>query len=608
MPSVRSDPPVSFAMDGLDAAAPNQSRGWLAWLYGFLVLLFAWLMSNVPVMAIPEASYDDALFVRQAMNLLSGQWLGPYDNMTLAKGPFYPVWIAFSWILGLPILVSQGIAYALSGWLLTRGLRPWLRSEWGALAVFLILLLNPLTYSLGQLRVMREGIYVPLTLLIFALAIWAFRLRDRAMAPRLGLAAAFGVVLGMFWCTREEGVWILPALGLAAAAMALSRLTGESAGRRFWSRLRAAWTPLGRDALFVGATAAVAASLTLGVGWVNHLRYGVADVVEFKQTEFLSAYGGLSRIRHRQPWKPYVVIPRDTLEQAYGVSDAAAELRPYFSSLAPDGFSQVGCATYGVTPCDGEIRAGWFMWALRDAAALAGRYRTATEARAFYARLGAEIATACDDGRLSCLPPRATMIPPFRHDYIATAVRAAGDMTTMLATLSSATVPRQALSCLGDDCGQTPGWAAFLDMIRSDRFVHAPWLAASSFQGREDARSLWSLRLGDVVARGLEEVIQSYRTVLPVGLWSGLAAYALGWGMAIRRRRIEPLLVVATVCALLVAARIALLAYLEAAAIPSMNTLYLSPAFPALLLFIPASLLALVALFGRREETRAATD
>jgi hypothetical protein len=142
------------------ASVPLNRRSWNIG-YGLIILLFAWLMSNVPLVAMfHSADYDAGLFVRQAENLLSGLWLGPYDNLTLLKGPFYPVWIAFGWLIGLPILVTQGLAYALSCLLLVRGLRPWLRSEPAAYAVFLVILFNPATYSLGQLGVMREGIYV----------------------------------------------------------------------------------------------------------------------------------------------------------------------------------------------------------------------------------------------------------------------------------------------------------------------------------------------------------------------------------------------------------------------------------------------------------------
>ncbi|MBY6266421.1 hypothetical protein EI613_31655 (plasmid) [Azospirillum sp. 412522] len=584
--------------------------------YALTTLIFIWLMANLPLVAIPEATYDDALFVRQAVNLLGGRWLGDYDNFTLAKGPFYPVWIAFSWLAGLPILVSQGIAYALACLVLVRGLRGWLpRSNAGeaaAFGLFLLLLFNPMTYSLGQMRVMREGIYVPLTVLLFGLGIWWFRWRNRGLPRRILLAGGMGVVLGLFWCTREEGLWVLPAFAAGFGLVLLMHLLTEGADGRLRFAVRLSRGTVGRiagalivEAGIAGLAAGAALLVIGGFGWMNQRHYGVSDVVEFKQREFVSAYGSLSRIRHRTPWTPYVVIPREVLERVYPVSSAAAELRPYFDSAAPDGMEQIGCATYNVTPCDGEIRAGWFMWALRDATAQAGHYRSATEAKDFYRRMTREIDMACNDGRLDCLPSRVTMVPPFRAEYIWSTLQAAGRMIGFLATMESAGVPRSAMSCMVDDCGQNPTRSVFLDMVRSPLFTHAPWLRTSTeFQRRsQESGSLPFQRRTTAVATLLDTVAVAYRTVLPILLGAGLIGVAVAVAIAIRLRRIDPLLLVAGFAALLVLSRAALLSVLEATAIPSMNSLYLSPAYPMLILFGVTGVAGAVRMLARREDT-----
>src|SRR4029077_17650276 len=68
-----------------------KDAGWL-WLiaYGSVAAGSLWFGSAVPVSAIGEAGHDDFLFVRLAYYLGSGSWLGPYNNLTLAKGMGYP--------------------------------------------------------------------------------------------------------------------------------------------------------------------------------------------------------------------------------------------------------------------------------------------------------------------------------------------------------------------------------------------------------------------------------------------------------------------------------------------------------------------------------------
>ncbi|HWK34304.1 MAG TPA: hypothetical protein VNR51_11560 [Hyphomicrobium sp.] len=566
--------------------------------YALAIIAYLWIMANVPVVAIPAAGHDDALFVRLAMNVVKGDWLGPYNNLTLAKGAFYPLWIAGTWIVGLPLLVTQGLAYALGCLLLARGLRPWLRSEAVTFLVFLVLLLNPTVYGYGQLRVMREGIYVPETLLIAAGVAWWFRWRDQGLLRRGAVAAAVGVLLAAFWTTREEGVWILPFLVASIVlAAVLDWIRGRSDAATFglempWpGALRACVPHLARTAVLAGVTAGVA---VLGVGlvtWKNQQHYGVSNTVEFKQHAFLSGYGALSRIRHQREHPPYVVIPREVLQRAYEVSPAAAELRPYFDSLAPDGFARVGCETYGVVPCDGEVRAGWFMWALRDAVAQAGHYRSASEAQAFYTRLAEEIGAACDGARLDCLPPRVTMAPPFRLSFVGDTVRTFGRILIFMATLDGVTVPRNPISCVADDCGQLPHYVNFLDMIHTTLFVVPPGMAAD-FQRRSGETITWPFQARSAwTARKLEAVTAGYRAVLPWLLAVAVLGYAGMGVMAILRRHVEPLFLIASLAALVALVRAALLAYLDVVAIPSLNSLYLSPAYPALLVFTMAAVL-----------------
>ncbi len=568
--------------------------------YASIVIFYAWIMSNLPINAIPFAGYDDALFVRQALYLLMGEWLGPYDKLTLAKGEFYSMWIAANWIVGLPILVSQGIFYALACLLLVCGLRPWLRWEAAVFAVFLILLFNPAVYGTENLRIMREAIYVPLTVSIFAGTVWWFRWRHRGLLRRVALAIGLGALLAAFWLTREEGLWIAPALLLVLFMAILDEVVG-ALGERQDRWLRAGLLGVIRVITLAGLVIITAMLGVSAVGWMNQKKYGVTDTVEFKQHEFLSAYGALSRIRHRD-WRPYVVVPREVLEQVYLLSPATAELQPFFDSSRPDGYIQIGCQTYAVAPCDGEIRAGWFMWALRDAVAHAGYYRSATEARAFYARMAGEIDTACEDGRLRCLPPRATMAPPFRADYIWPTLRTMVIMVKSLATFFSFSVPHSPLSCAVDTCGQSLRYQIFLDAVRTDLFVHVPSLAAPDFQHRSaDGGSLPFQMRSILITSVLEKVLLGYRTVLPWILIAAAIAYAGAAVRMVRRRVVEPLFLVATVAAALIMMRVFLLSYLEVVAIPSINSLYNAPSFPALLVFCTTAIAAAIRLYGRRK-------
>src|SRR4051812_4476167 len=86
------------------------SRGWL-WAAVLLTAAKLWLVAGQRVFAIGPAFHDDRLFLELAGHILSGQWLGPYSQMTLAKGPMYPVFIAAVFKLGVPLAFAQHLIY-----------------------------------------------------------------------------------------------------------------------------------------------------------------------------------------------------------------------------------------------------------------------------------------------------------------------------------------------------------------------------------------------------------------------------------------------------------------------------------------------------------------
>ena len=600
-------------------ASPSFSRPWMV-ANALAAIAFVGLMADVPLVFIPGASLDDGLFIKTGGYIASGYWLGTYSDTTLAKGPVYPLFVAINWILGLPILVTQAIAYAAACLCLVRGLRPLLRSEAATLLVYVLLLFNPAVYAFANLRVMREGLYVPLTVLLLALGLHWYHRRARPLRDRLWLAIGFGLTFGFFWCTREEGPWIAPALLCGIAAICGAEIV-RSPGKRWAGRISAARAPLTREGALMGIAAAAALIVWLGFATMNLIVYGVGDVVEVKQREFLSAYGAFTRIRSDGPPTAYVVVRHAARMKAYAVSPAAAELQNTLEGEVGSAMAVPGCITHGIDPCDNELRAGWFIWAVRSAAAINGYHRSAPEARAFYRRLAAELNAACDDGRLSCLPPRATLAPPFRMDDVPPTLAAARRALGFMVGYADAALPEHPMSCVIDDCGGPLAWAQFLDMVHTTRFVliesPPPGFTRRS-QGQDPsqfdldkymqmeraARALPFAYRAAIVARILKAVVEVYRAAMPAALGLAVIAFLGLAALALIRRSISPLLVVASIAAITVLSRIALLAYLEATSMPSINSLYLSPAYPLMLLFVATAIAgAVLAVIDMRRKT-----
>ena len=636
--------------------------------YAAISALSLWLRSAVPAMALSGATHDDFLFVRQAYYLGAGAWLGPFDNLTLAKGMAYPAFILAAFLSGLPLKLAEHVVYlaaaGAAAWIVVRMVGRRLLG----LTLFAFLAFNPLLWHEQLARVIREGLYGSLSLALVMLAAgaifghhwgWSF------LPRRLMLFVAAGIVGGVYWLTREEGIWLAPALAVLLGAVGLDLLFRWRSGER-----RAALR-LMTIAVGVATAGLTGAGIVGAVAVANRASYGIFASNEFHGSAFPAAYGALSRIRH-DTWRRHVVFPKDAREKAYAISAAARELRSSLDGEHGEFWREIGCAQTQTSPCP-EILSGWFMWALRDAAAAAGHYSSGRDADAFYRRLADEINAACDRGSLSCLPFRATMAPPFRWHYVTDALTAVPALLRILVTVGNAEV------------GASPssGLEFYIEhMAELVGPVSRPFVSVVAIIGRIDAkdglpamfmrdRSMAAFR-SELVTRPLdnvpatspdrrlvefelttdcrrptcdlvvksgpdERVVQlaalapgsllhtadqdvSIRAILERGEGTHKAfaaqklqrlqlsvarAIARGYTIAIPMLAIlslvgfvaavvvksphslpPGLLALTAACAAAVAARIALLAYLDVTSIWSINLLYLSPATPLFLCFV----------------------
>src|SRR5664279_716188 len=132
--------------------------------YYIVLLLIAsfsiWIRAGFPVYAIGYAIYDDQLFIRMARYLEAGQWLGPYDSLTLAKGMFYPLFIVLAFWTSIPLKIAEQVVY-LGASALTAGLvRRQVADRRPSLVLFAVLAFNPVLWNISLARVIREGLYL----------------------------------------------------------------------------------------------------------------------------------------------------------------------------------------------------------------------------------------------------------------------------------------------------------------------------------------------------------------------------------------------------------------------------------------------------------------
>ncbi len=375
-----------FALPVLNDEKVSQDHV-LKWWMIVLITIKLWLVDAQDLLA-TYTPHDDYLFVRLAKSILNGEWLGPYDQVTLVKGPGYPLFLAFAHHTGLPLLLVQQLLYGLICVLAIVAIKPLIKMRWPLMIIFFFLLFNPFTYAYpGTGRAFRFGLSMPLVLALFSCICGALVRVNRSQVKVLLWTTLTGLVFGYLWFTREEGIWLLPSMALFGLYFLV-----VDRGFRFSTILVRSLHLIWIVAIFAGYQS--------GFSYLNQKYYGAPIIVELKSPEFEAAFGGLMNINGQNSSR-YIPVSTQSKLDAYRVSPTFRELKPYFEEADkgarwPDSF---------------------YIWSFRDIVIRSGHSDSLTDSLEFYGKMGEEIRLACEAGTVECLDRKPSIKPIWKGEY-----------------------------------------------------------------------------------------------------------------------------------------------------------------------------------------------
>lgn len=349
-----------------------------------LSFLFVWLSVKIPIELRSVQALDDGLYLDQAMAIVDGGWLSEYSSRLLGKPPGFALFLAASHLSGLPFTLTVAIFQMMAAGVFAYGLYRVTSQWWLAVAAYATIIFSPNYFFLRQ--VLREAIYPS------EIFMWLGLLLIASVSKfRIPLFFSAGVWFGFAWVTREDGIWMLPALPFFLVC--------------FWSGAR--------QTLMAGLVFAFGfAAVHTTVSAANYSHYGIWATAEISDRDFVAAMSSLQSVETGGQ-KSGVAVTVATRQEIYKVSPAFASLRPFLE--APGNLQT--CDWYPET-C-GEIRNGWFHWAARQAAAAAGHSKDAISSSAFYRSLAQEVTQACQTGALQCAYRPIAQLPIIHRSDIA---------------------------------------------------------------------------------------------------------------------------------------------------------------------------------------------
>jgi hypothetical protein len=280
--------------------------------------------------------------------------------------------------------------------------------------VYLVLAFDPDNFGAVAGAVVRDGWYASLSLLV--IATWFLAVHAAVTSRTLRWVLPAGVLAGFstaaFWLCREEGPWILPVLGVVVGG-----IPALVAAKRWFStdrrsidrrRLLVVAGRSGATLAVIGVTAYVPMRV---VASVNKSHYGVELVNDNSGGQFRRAEADWTRVRSG-PLLRDIPITRAQRYAVYRVSPAAAQLEPILESPAYV-WMRISCPNQPEPPCD--LAGAFTVWAIRDAAAEAGHFKSATEAQTYFGHIASQIEAACRTRAISCAPSLPAYLQPLQR-------------------------------------------------------------------------------------------------------------------------------------------------------------------------------------------------
>ncbi|MCI1787971.1 MAG: hypothetical protein LKI58_07890 [Actinomyces sp.] len=383
-----------------------------------LAILKQAMVSTLPVMLYSKQYYDDYWVADHAAAIRANDWLGAYDHLTLVKGPFSPFFLAVCSKLGIPFLTAEQLWHSLACLIVVAALAPLLRSSWSRIIVYIGLLFDPISWAAWTFqRVYRNGLTVSQALIVISCLCALYLRRDRPLLQRLPWSLGAGLSLATMWHNREDTAWILPFVFVATAIMLCSATV------RLFFALRAKkdtrkQTPLVWGS-FAGSVLVVLLPLgTLGASnaYVSHLNqenYGLSCYNEINDCHFPDFMKAIYSVKWDTTGLPERTdVPLEKLEYLYTLS-------PTLNSI-----SDAMTEKYKAWAHDkGYVENGMLIWPLRDGVHAAGYYQPAGRGGAadtdrLYANIAAEIHEAISSGRAQGQPTMpSSLMPPWHSIY-----------------------------------------------------------------------------------------------------------------------------------------------------------------------------------------------
>ena len=336
-----------------------------------------WLVADLPYVISMTSPHDATWMALKSMHIYAGEWMGEYGDRTLIKGPVFSIFLAAIAKLGIPPKLAVDTLYVIASLFCLKLFTTVSGSRVAGIFAFTLVLFNPVTFSAYWVGALRQHVYLPITIIF--LSSLGLILNNFFRHERFGIwnVLICATALALAWNTREESIWMLPALGIAL----LSILLNISKNLKQLVRL-------GMTCLVIAATPFL---IWHSLASKNQEHYGFYGVVDFKSEQFQRAINGiLSLVTIDNESNHH--LTQESKEKLLQISESTRELITPLLDEQLNHYTHYGASISATTAA----------WAIRDSMAFNGYYASFTSAEGQYKKIADDIEAYCQTNPGSC--------------------------------------------------------------------------------------------------------------------------------------------------------------------------------------------------------------
>lgn len=341
------------------------------------------LVNDMPIAANVALGIDDALMISMTKSITENNWIGEYGDAVISKGVTFPLILAFCYFTKIDYISMMTILYTIACLCLIAVLSKKIKSKIALFFIYLITLFTPVMYSYQVMqRVYRNALIPSFAIMIISGYLYLFFSRnDEKIYKRIIVSILTGIILALFWYTREDSIWMIPFIAFISVSILIGTIAkSKKITKDFFKNVLILIIPI---VLVFGYKNIIC--------YQNYKHFGVYTV--YNNEAYNKAMKSLKKVK-KYEYYDNIDFTTTKLQRVAEVASSLSQIHPRLIELI------YGYSLIDSSPLNGEVVNGWFPWALKGTLSEFGYYADAKNTNDFFNTLHLEIENALKNGTL----------------------------------------------------------------------------------------------------------------------------------------------------------------------------------------------------------------